>query len=160
MIGSLRPIRWGRVFGALFMSLPFFVVLGGAAMNFCVNSSWTRGLPVRFDRQEAQLDIGVFPIFILVGAPVVVAAVGAPVAALLAAALRPVRRRWHRLIVHAAIGTGIGTVIFAGYSSYGVSRDLPFGAAAGVSTVLGILCADAICAARDSRRPRKGESFA
>jgi hypothetical protein len=155
MSSTREPIAWGRVFGALFLSLPFFVFLGGAAMNLCINTVWDGGLPSRFDWQEAQLDLGAYPVCILVGAPFVLLVVGMPVAAILAAALRRVHRRWVRLVVHAVVGTIVGTLVYVGYSFEAFLHGLPMGIAAGSSTVLGTLTAAAICNARDRRRARR-----
>lgn len=152
MNGARPVIRWGRVFGGLWMSLPFFAVLGGLVMNVCVNSTWAHDSLVRVDWQQVRLQIVLYPILIFVGAPFVLAVVGSPVAAGLATLLRRVRRRWLQLTVQAATATAIGTVVLAGYWSYGLSRDLPMGATAGASTVFGIVCADAISVARDKRR--------
>jgi len=163
MSRAAQPIRWGRVFGALFLSVPYLAILGTFAMLVSENVAWRHGVPSHVDWQSVTEEAPAYPVYLLVVAPAVVALVGMPTAALLAVTLRRIQGRSIRLAVHLVVGSALGAFIFSTMSwNTDTSAVLP-GLACGVSAVLGIVTTQRIAAHRPtatSRNPAIAESVA
>jgi hypothetical protein len=150
MSRAAQPIRWGRAFGALFLSVPYLTVLGTLAMLVSENVAWHHGFPSHVDWPNVSEEAGAYPVYLLIVAPFVVAVVGMPTAALLAVALRRIGMRSIRLIVHAVVGSALGTLLFSTMPPYADLSALLPGLACGLSAVLGIVTVDKISTRRAS----------